>query len=83
MARFLRRPDRSASIPAASSKKSCTSSPRNEETKDLLSRMAEQIDREELSEAKKTLGEVEEKLGQDDPEVTGANTLINLLESTQ
>lgn len=58
-------------------------SPRNEETKDLLSRMAEQIDREELSEAKKTLGEVEEKLGQDDPEVTGANTLINLLESTQ
>jgi predicted ATP-binding protein involved in virulence len=56
---------------------------RNEETKDLLSRMAEQIDREELSEAKKTLGEVEQKLGHDDPEVTGANTLINLLESTQ
>lgn len=56
---------------------------RNEETKGLLSRMAEQIDREELGEAKKTLGEVEQKLGQDDPEVTGANTLINLLESTQ
>jgi predicted ATP-binding protein involved in virulence len=58
-------------------------SPRNEETKDLLSRMAQQIDREDLDEAKKTLGEVEEKLGGDDPEVTGANTLINLLESTQ
>jgi predicted ATP-binding protein involved in virulence len=58
-------------------------SPRNEETKELLSRMAVEIDREDLGEAKKTLGEVEEKLGQDDPEVTGANTLINLLESTQ
>lgn len=58
-------------------------SPRNEQTKELLTKMAEQIDREELSEAKKTLGEVEQKLGQDDPEVTGANTLISLLESTQ
>ena len=58
-------------------------SPRNEETKELLTKMAEQIDREELREAKKSLGEVEQKLGQDDPEVTGANTLINLLESTQ
>ena len=58
-------------------------SPRNVETKELLTKMAEQIDREELSEAKKTLGEVERKLGQGDPEVTGANTLISLLESTQ
>jgi predicted ATP-binding protein involved in virulence len=58
-------------------------SARNEETKELLTKMAEQIDREELREAKKSLGEVEQKLGQDDPEVTGANTLINLLESTQ
>lgn len=58
-------------------------SPRNEETKKLLSRMAVEIDREDLGEAKKTLREVEEKLGQDDPEVTGANTPINLLESTQ
>ena len=56
---------------------------RNEETKGLLSKMAKEIDREDLSEAKKTLGEVEQKLGQDDPEVTGANTLINLLETTQ
>ena len=36
---------------------------RNEETEGLLSKMAEQIDREDLSEAKKTLGEVEQKLG--------------------
>lgn len=56
---------------------------RNEETKELLSKMADEIDREDLGEAKKTLGQVEQKLGQDDPEVTGANTLINLLESTQ
>ena len=56
---------------------------RNEETKELLSKMADEIDREDLGEAKRTLGVVEEKLGQDDPEVTGANTLINLLESTQ
>lgn len=58
-------------------------SPRNEETKDLLARMAELIDREDLHGAKALLKEVEEKLGQDDPEVTGANTLISLLESTQ
>jgi len=58
-------------------------SPRNEGTKELLSRMAVEIDREDLGDAKKTLGEVEEKLGRDDPEVTGANTLIKLLESTQ
>jgi hypothetical protein len=45
--------------------------------------MAEQIDREDLGAAKSSLQEVEDKLGQDDPEVTGANTLINLLESTQ
>jgi predicted ATP-binding protein involved in virulence len=58
-------------------------SPRNEQIKGLLSRMAEQIDREDLGAAKSSLQEVEDKLGQDDPEVTGANTLINLLESTQ
>ncbi len=56
---------------------------RNEETKELLSKMAGEIDREELSQAKKTLSKVEEKLGRGDPEVIGANTLINLLESTQ
>ncbi|MFC5861726.1 AAA family ATPase [Acidicapsa dinghuensis] len=56
---------------------------RNEETRSLLSKMANEIDREDLGEAKKTLGEVEQKLGQADPEVTGANTLINLLETTQ
>jgi predicted ATP-binding protein involved in virulence len=58
-------------------------SPRNEQIKGLLSRMAEQIDREDLGAAKSSLQEVEDKLGQDDPEVTGANTLINMLESTQ
>jgi predicted ATP-binding protein involved in virulence len=56
---------------------------RNQETGELLSQMAEQIDSELLDDAKKTLGQVEEKLGQNDPEVTGANTLISLLESTK
>jgi len=57
--------------------------PRNEETEDLLNRMAQEIDQEKLDDAKKTLEQVEEKLGDGDPEVTGANTLISLLESTQ
>ena len=58
-------------------------SPRNRDTKELLSRLAELIDREDLAAAKKALREVEDKLGQDDPEVTGASTLISLLESTR
>ncbi len=58
-------------------------SPRNVETKILLSRMAELIDREDLVGAKELLRQVEGKLGESDPEVTGANTLINLLESTR
>jgi hypothetical protein len=58
-------------------------SPRNEETQELPSPMAEQIDNENLDDAKKTLEQAEEKLGQYDPEVTGTNTLIGLLETTQ
>jgi predicted ATP-binding protein involved in virulence len=58
-------------------------SPRNRDTKRLLARLAELIDREDLAGAKRILTEVEDKLGKDDPEVTGANTLINLLESTR
>ena len=58
-------------------------SPRNVETKALLSRMAELIDQEDLVGAKELLGQVAEKLGESDPEVTGANTLISLLESTR
>jgi len=56
---------------------------RNVETGELLSRLAELIDKEDLEGARNALKLVEEKLGQGDPEVTGANTLIQLLESTQ
>ena len=56
---------------------------RNVETGELLSRLAEFIDKEDLGAAREVLKMVEEKLGQDDPEVTGATTLIQLLESTR
>ena len=55
---------------------------RNDVTDALLARMAKEIDAEDLDDAKKTLVEVEAKLGKDDPDVTGANSLINLLETT-
>ena len=58
-------------------------SPRNVETEALLSTLASLIDREDLEGAKKVLAQVQVKLGRDDPEVSGANTLINLLESTR
>ena len=58
-------------------------SPRNKDTKELLTRLADLIDHENLADAKGVLREVEDTLGKDDPEVTGANTLINLLESTR
>jgi hypothetical protein len=58
-------------------------SPRNIDTKELLSRLAELIDKEDMAGARETLRIVEEKLGHDDPEVIGATTLIQLLESTQ
>lgn len=57
-------------------------SPRNADIEMLLSKLSKAIDKEDLEDAKKILKEVEAKLGEDDPEVTGANTLINLLEST-
>ena len=56
---------------------------RNEETHQLLSELADKIDKEDLDSAKKIVGQVTKKLGDGDPEVTGANTLISLLESTQ
>jgi len=58
-------------------------SPRNVSTEKLLLRLAELIDMEDLDGARTTLKMVEDKLGQSDPEVTGAATLIQLLESTQ
>lgn len=56
---------------------------RNEDTDRLLSRMATEIEQEQLDDARKTLAEVEKKLGKNDPEVTGATTLIDLLDTTK
>jgi predicted ATP-binding protein involved in virulence len=56
--------------------------PRNADLDEVLSELSRLIDKEDLEGAKRVLVQVEAKLGQDDPEVTGAHTLINLLEST-
>jgi predicted ATP-binding protein involved in virulence len=58
-------------------------SPRNEETRVLLSELSEAIDSENLLRAKELVSRVAAELGEADPEVTGANTLISLLESTR
>jgi predicted ATP-binding protein involved in virulence len=59
------------------------SSPRNIEIDRLLKDLSELIDQEDIAKAKDVLSHVEARLGANDPEVTGANTLINLLESTR
>jgi len=58
-------------------------SPRNSEVEETLKRLSGLVDTEDLGGAKQVLSEVERQLGKDDPEVTGASTLIHLLESTQ
>ena len=58
-------------------------SPRNEQTRALLSELSEAIDSENLARAKELVSRVTAELGDADPEVTGANTLISLLESTK
>jgi predicted ATP-binding protein involved in virulence len=58
-------------------------SPRNADVEALLSQLSKLIDQEDLENAKQVVDQVQVKLGQDDPEVTGANTLIDLLESTR
>jgi predicted ATP-binding protein involved in virulence len=59
------------------------SSRRNIEIDGLLKHLSELIDREEIGHAREVLSKIEARLGANDPEVTGANTLINLLESTR
>jgi predicted ATP-binding protein involved in virulence len=60
-----------------------SSSRRNIEIDRLLKNLSELIDREEINKAREVLSQVEARLGANDPEVTGANTMINLLESTR
>ena len=55
-------------------------SSRNEKVKALLLELSSFVEAENLPNAKRVLEDVAAKLGDDDPEVTGANTLINLLE---
>ncbi len=56
---------------------------RNPGTQQLLSELAERIDAEDLASAKELVGKIAEKLGEGDPEVTGASALISLLESAE
>jgi len=56
---------------------------RNIEIDRLLKGLSELIDQEDITKARQVLSQVEARLGPNDPEVTGANTLINLLESTR
>jgi hypothetical protein len=58
-------------------------SPRNGDTQALLSELAVKIDQEDLDSAKELVAKVVDELGENDPEVTGANTLISLLETTK
>lgn len=58
-------------------------SSRNEKTQQLLSELAEKMDSEDMDSAKKLVARLIEELGEGDPEVTRANTLISMLESTR
>lgn len=58
-------------------------SSRNEKTQRLLNDLAEKMDVEDLVSAKSLVAELAEELGDRDPEVTRANTLISMLESTR
>jgi predicted ATP-binding protein involved in virulence len=58
-------------------------SPRNVETQKLLSDLAEVVDKEDLDAAKQLVAQIAATLGENDPEVTGAKSLISLLESTK
>jgi predicted ATP-binding protein involved in virulence len=55
---------------------------RNGSVEDLLTRLFRSIDDEDFDGARRLLGEVEAKLGSDDPEVTRARALMTFLEST-
>ena len=54
--------------------------PRNSEVKDLLSRASRSIDRERFEEARELLGRLDDRLGENDPDVTGLRTLLAFME---
>jgi predicted ATP-binding protein involved in virulence len=57
-------------------------SPRNAGVADLLSRLAQEIDREDSDAAELLITQLEGKLGPDDPEVTRARALMTFMNST-
>ena len=54
--------------------------PRNKQVRDLLSRASHLIDRERFKEARELLGKIDERLGGNDPDVTGLGTLLDFVE---
>ena len=54
--------------------------PRNKKVRDMLSRASRLIDRERFEEARELLGKLSERLGRNDPDVTGLGTLIDFVE---
>ena len=54
--------------------------PRNHEVRKLLSRASHFIDRERFKEARELLGKLNERLGSNDPDVTGLGTLLDFVE---
>lgn len=58
-------------------------SPRNVEEEAKLSQLSDAIDKENFPEAEKLLKDVEDNLGENDPEVTRARTLMKFLHETQ
>jgi predicted ATP-binding protein involved in virulence len=78
------RPDRSFGVDSSEIlEEVMKSNRRNIEIDRLLKDLSELIDREDIDRAREVLSQVEERLGANDPEVTGANTLIDLLDSTR
>ena len=54
--------------------------PRNQQVSDLLSRASHLIDRERFKDARDLLGILDERLGSNDPDVTGLGTLLDFVE---
>ena len=54
--------------------------PRNRQVRDMLARASHVIDRERINEARELLGELDKRLGSNDPDVTGLETLLDFVE---
>ena len=54
--------------------------PRNKQVRDMLSRASRLIDGERFEEARELLGKLDERLGRNDPDVSGLATLLDFVE---